>query len=190
MPNRVAFYQSQCDRFAKHYDRYAVCQRRIAQELLSRVQQHDSKPDRILDLGSGTGSLCDLLREQYPQAHVFATDRSLSMLQVHRAKHQNNDKLRQVCASFDDLPFQPECFDLIVSNMALHWSQNISQCWANLFSLLRPGGMLLVTLSGPGTFQEWQTAWQEIDDLPHLIEFHIQPALLVICSNVVLWRQW
>ena len=30
---------------------------------------------------------------------------------------------------------------------------------------------MLATLSGPGTFQEWQAAWQAVDDLPHLLEF-------------------
>jgi len=68
------------DRAASSYDDYAVLQREIESRLLERIEFQRHEPDRILDLGCGTGSASRTLAGQFPQAGVIALDWAPAML--------------------------------------------------------------------------------------------------------------
>jgi ArsR family transcriptional regulator len=79
---------------------------------------------RLLDIGTGTGRMADLLAPC--SDHVVALDRSPEMLRLARARLQKMPAARWelVQGDFAALPFEPESFDTIVLHQVLHYAQD------------------------------------------------------------------
>lgn len=167
--------QKQFDRCATSYDDVAECQVQVADLMLSRLEPLALSPQRILDMGSGTGYCAHHLAQQYPKADVFAMDVSLQML---ARQADRDEKVTGLCADCHQMPFVAGSFDLIVSNMVLHWCQDIAKVLQEIKALLSPNGVFVFTLAGPETFHEWQQAWQSIDQYAHVLPF-VPPSQLV-----------
>jgi SAM-dependent methyltransferase len=79
-----------------------------------------SKPERALDLGTGTGSVALLVAERFPQAEVVGADLSPGMLIEARRKTPPElaDRVRFDEADAERLPYPDEWFDLVtLANM-------------------------------------------------------------------------
>jgi malonyl-CoA O-methyltransferase len=66
--------------------------------------------------------------------------------------------LRAVCANFTALPLPERSSELVFSNLALQWSIELESLFAEIRRVLAPGGMLLFSSLGPGSFWELRTA--------------------------------
>jgi malonyl-CoA O-methyltransferase len=160
------------DRISACYDDAAELPTQVADLMLHRLDALSLTPRHVLDLGSGTGYCAYRLQQMFSQANVYAMDASLGML----AQQRHLSKAGTVvCGDCHHLPFLPGSFDLIVSNMALHWCQDIEAVLREVWSLLSPGGVFVCSLAGPGTFREWRQAWQSIDQYTHTLSF-VEPA--------------
>ena len=73
------------DRAAETYDAAAVMQKLVREEMLSRLDLVNLKPQRILDAGCGTGYASQSLLKKYPDTHVISLDFAMSMLRKTRA---------------------------------------------------------------------------------------------------------
>lgn len=73
-------------RAAAHYDAHAVLQREVTARLAERLALFKFAPERILDVGCGTGQGLGQLRQVYPDASFAALDIALPMLQTARQK--------------------------------------------------------------------------------------------------------
>jgi SAM-dependent methyltransferase len=60
----------------------------------------------------------------------------------------------RVAAEAEALPFAPAVFDLILSPLALHWTNDLPGALVQLRQCLRPDGLLLVSLLGGETLAE------------------------------------
>ncbi|EFA86651.1 hypothetical protein PPL_00452 [Heterostelium album PN500] len=54
----------------------------------------------------------------------------------------------------EPLPFQPQQFDLILSNLSIHWMNDLPGVFSHLKSLLKPNGVFLASLLGEETLTE------------------------------------
>jgi len=91
-------------------------------------------PQRVLDLGTGSGDVAALIAERYPRAEVVAVDYSRRMLRLARARHrQPNLTFRR--ALVERLPFPDASFDLVVL-------VNVSPEPFELRRVLAPGGQV------------------------------------------------
>ena len=168
-------------RAAASYDEAAVLQRAVAAHLDERLDLVKLQPQRVLDVGAGTGILTEKIYARYPNAQVVAVDLSLSMLQRARQKlmHQGRwlQRLRGECpvmltaADAYQLPFADASFDLIVSNLMLQWCDDLDGVLTELRRLLRPEGLLLFTSFGPDTLKELRAAWAQVDGREHVNTF-------------------
>ncbi len=61
-------------------------------------------------------------------------------------------------ADEEALPFAPESFDLVVSNMALHWVNDLPGCMIQVRRALRPDGLFLGAMLGGETLKELRAA--------------------------------
>lgn len=157
------------DRAAESYDRHAVLQHQVEQELLERVAYFELSPDAVLDLGCGTGIGTSVLTERYPGTGVIGLDWSQGMLG--QARRRTAEVAMQVCADMCRLPFTARSFDLVFSNLAIQWSPDTAGLYAEVRRVLKPGGLFLFTTFGPETLIELRTAWSQVDDLPHVNDF-------------------
>ena len=68
------------DKASASYDAAAELQRRVRDELLSRLDELEGKPQRVLDLGAGTAHGSRALKRRFPKALVVAADIAPGML--------------------------------------------------------------------------------------------------------------
>ena len=151
------------DRAAASYDRAAVLQHEVGQRLLERLDLVKLVPDRILDVGSGTGRLGSALIRRYPNAALVEVDLSLQMLRQGRPREgwwrrlvstPRGAKRYRVCADMEQLPLEPNTVGLACSNLALAWSSRPQVVLGELRRVLTRGGLLMFTSLGPDTLKE------------------------------------
>lgn len=159
------------DRAAERYDQHAVLQAEVATRLLERLDYFDLKPQRVLDLGCGTGQPGRALAERFPGADILSLDWAPAMLRQARRSHWQGPaatRLRALCADMQQLPLAPRSVDLVFSNLAMQWSNDLPELYAGLRRVLRPGGLLVFSTFGPDTLYELRAAWAQVDRRTHV----------------------
>lgn len=142
---------------ANHYDDHAGPQRAAAAlvgELAQR--QKPSGVHRILEIGCGTGFLTRDIQVRWPGAELIVTDLSPEML----ARTAKGALVAGTFLAMDGEapPFEGEWFDLILSNLAFQWFDDLPEALARQANLLRPGGSLIFSTMGEGSFNNWRKA--------------------------------
>ena len=69
----------------------------------------------------------------------------------------------ELVADEELLPFKEQSFDAILSNLSLHWVNDLPGALAQIRSSLKPDGLFLASLFGTGTLQELRTALMEAE---------------------------
>lgn len=154
------------DRLASRYDQHAALEQEVASRLLERVDFHRIPPQRILDLGSGTGQASAALKNRFRKAQVIGLDCSAGMLAQQQRRSGLLRPLKAVCADFSAIPLAGGSSELVLSNLAIHWGVEAEKLFTEVRRVLVPGGMLLFSTLGPGTFPELRTAMGETAAAP------------------------
>lgn len=117
--------------------------------IISALAAFTGANPRVLDLGSGPGSLSSRVLERIPGAEVIAIDTDPVLLELGRSAFEGDNRLHFVDADLRDdwpaqLPRTPP-FDAAVSTTALHWLSlaDLVRFYPKLAGALRPGGVLL-----------------------------------------------
>jgi ubiquinone/menaquinone biosynthesis C-methylase UbiE/DNA-binding HxlR family transcriptional regulator len=104
---------------------------------------------RVLDVGTGTGRMLQLLADRAERA--VGLDSSHSMLSVARANLERTGvghwELRQ--GDVHSPPLDPASFDLVVIHQVLHYLDDPARAVAEAGRLVAPGGRLLVVDFAP-----------------------------------------
>lgn len=134
---------------AVHYDRLAALQQTIGFRLLKTIAHE--KPKNILDIGMGTGLLTENLCAQFPNAEIVGLDFSDGMIEYARKK---NPYFRIVQADARKLPFKKNIFDMVISNLAYQWVDDLNGAFEKVFNVLKKGGVFYFSSFGPKTLEE------------------------------------
>ena len=173
------------DRAAHTYDGAADVQKSSA-ELLARalVQRADRAPASILDLGSGTGYLVELLLQYFPDSQYTLNDISPKMLAVARNKLGQRANVAYQLGNFEQDAFKPH--EWIVSNFSLQWAQNLNR---TLRSLYGQADTLAFSCLLDGTFSEWETLLQSRGIPSTLLDYPTAEALVATLQSLpgALW---
>lgn len=111
----------------------------------------------VLDLGCGYGWHCKYAVE-LGAASVVGIDGSAKM--VEEAIARNNDpKISYCVCKLEDYDFRPESFDLVISNLVLHYIENLDLIFEKVYGTLKRDGVFLINIEHPiftsGVNQEW-----------------------------------
>ena len=159
------------DRASSSYEATAVLQSRIADELTTRLDPFDFRPQVILDLGAGTGRTAAELKRRHRRALVIALDIAPGMLRQ-AAHHQRFlRRFERVCADAARLPLETASVDIIFSNLMLQWCDPLDYAFAEVRRVLKPQGFFAFTTFGPDTLKELRSAWAEADTHNHVNRF-------------------
>src|SRR5512133_3657088 len=140
---------------ASEYDCYAQVQKRVVSELVARLPA-DLLPYQIaLDLGTGTGDLARQLRERAPDLPLVVADIAHLMTCAAATQVAN---VAAVDADAEALPLRSESIGLVLSASMYQWVNDLSQAFAEIQRVLKPGGLFAFALFGAGTLCELRTA--------------------------------
>lgn len=147
---------SHCEQVKRHfnkanktYDQHCGLQQSTGEKLIGLTRPLISHINHIIDLGCGTGLTTEKVAHAFSYRTFHALDIAKELL------NKTKQRLPSIViheSSFDDLPDQH--FDLIFSNMALQWSQDLSHTLATIKSRLSPKGLLVFSIPLAGTLIE------------------------------------
>jgi malonyl-CoA O-methyltransferase len=168
----------------------------LRREISGRMQERLAlvriTPQRVLDAGCGEGADLSILQSSFAEARVLGIDASPQMLGAARDKqtaaqstlkrlltkwlpatslHGAGASAGLLCSDFAQMPFVVNAFDLVWSNLALHWHPQPDRVFAEWRRVLRVDGLLMFSCFGPDTFKELRAAFATVDDAPHALPF-------------------
>lgn len=154
--NIVAFNHNELvgDRFSNaviSYDSVAGIQKKCAKMLFDFLLTIEKfAPNSILDIGTGTGYMPDVLLKKFNNAKYTLNDISGKMLEYCKKKFAHNKDFQYIHGDFDDIIF--DFNDLVVSNFALQWSKFFFE---TLEKFVQKSKYFAFTALLDGTFEEW-----------------------------------
>jgi malonyl-CoA O-methyltransferase len=171
--------RSSFNRAAASYDRVAVLQRTVAERMNERLALVKFQPSIILDGGCGTGYGQTLLKARYPLARQIGLDIAINMLRLTRGAPSwwkswlpgQASKTTLVCGDLESLPLKSGCVDMIWSNLALQWCNDLEATFAGARRVLAPNGLFMFSTFGPDTLTELRQAFIRIDGHTHVSRF-------------------
>ena len=158
-------------RAAATYEAHAILQDEVQKRLQERLDEAALSPQRILDVGCGTGRGTALLRKRFPKAQTLALDLAMPMLRAARKHRGWLHPFTRVCADAEALPLADSSIDLLHSNLCLQWCGNLESTFEGFRRVMRPRGLVLFSTFGPQTLQELRAAFAEVDATPHVSGF-------------------
>lgn len=162
---------------APDYDASAVMQREVCIRMLERLDYIKNSPAMMLDVGSGTGWGSRQLAERYPAAQMVALDIAMGMLQTAKGKTSWWKKLfagktpQYVCADVEALPLLGNSVDMVWSNLALQWCNDLPATFVEILRVLKTDGLFMFSTFGPDTLKELRIAFNGVDNNSHLNRF-------------------
>jgi len=133
------------DLWSATYDRPGLQQatyRPIHNAVLARLE--GARPERILDLGCGTGQLTERLATTFPDANVVGADLSNGMIERAAERLVDDDTTDFVRADAQHLPIAGGTFDVVTCTESFHWYADQQAAAAELARLVKPGGRVII----------------------------------------------
>lgn len=112
------------------------------QPLFPDVQGKD-----VLDLGCGYGWHCKYAADMGAR-RVTGIDLSEKMI-AEAQKRNSHERIDYHVASLLDWNYQPSAYDVVVSNLVLHYVEDLDVVYHRIYEMLRPGGVFLMNIEHP-----------------------------------------
>jgi ubiquinone/menaquinone biosynthesis C-methylase UbiE len=145
---------------SRHYGCPAGVIGRVAGERMAR--QHEAEAawtvsllaltptDRVLEIGCGAGHALELAAREVPSGQAVGIDLSLTMVRAARRRNAPAIRAGTIVVEQADvtrLPFGENQFDKLFSIHSIYFWPDRAGALAELRRVLRPGGMLALTLT-------------------------------------------
>jgi SAM-dependent methyltransferase len=143
-------------RAAAHVAKHDFLMREVGSRLAERLEDVKRRFPLALDLGGRDGSLGEALGARGGVHHLITAEPAEAMLR--RAPGAG-----RVVADEERLPFGNETLDLVLSNLSLHWVNDLPGALIQIRRALKPDGLFLGAMLGGDTLIELRTAWLMAD---------------------------
>ncbi len=124
--------------------------REVAERLADRLDDVRRQFPLALDLGCHTGQLAAILAERGGIETLVQVDMSGELVEYARGARAVVDE--------EILPFADGRLDLVLSNLSLHWVNDLPGALLQIRRALRPDGLFLASLLGGDTLHELRSA--------------------------------
>ncbi len=143
-----ALHRRRLDRAARLYDGAAFLKARAAEDIVRRLEAILRDFPLAVDLGARNGAFARALQgsDDAGVGSLIETDLSGAMLAGRKGMRVVVDEER--------LPFAEQSLDLIVSSLALHWTNDLVGALVQARRALKPDGLFIAALLGGSTLTE------------------------------------
>lgn len=137
----------------------------VAAHLAERLDDIKRVFPRALDLGCHAGQLAPHLENRAGIETLIQSDLSPGMARAALARTPLARKESGLALAADEewLPFKAGSFDLIVSCLSLHWTNDLPGTLAQIRRALKPDGLFLAALLGGESLKELRQALSEAE---------------------------
>ncbi len=134
------------DRAADSLAQHDFLLREVADRLADRLLDINRRFPVALDLGCHTGQTGQIIDPRCGVDTLVQSDLSPAMAR----------RAGGLCLAADEeaMPFATGAFDLIISNLSLHWVNDLPGALVQAEAMLKPDGLFLAAMLGGGTLQE------------------------------------
>lgn len=139
------------DQAAKNFADHDFLIREVAARLYDKYLDINRNFQHILDLGCHGGELGRHLQDKF----IIHQDISQKFLR--------SGKGVRVQADEEFLPYRPHSLDLILSNLSLHWVNDLPGCLVQIKQALKPDGLFLGALFGGESLTELRQCLMEAE---------------------------
>jgi NADH dehydrogenase [ubiquinone] 1 alpha subcomplex assembly factor 5 len=146
------------ERAAANLESHDFLFREAAERLADRLDDVTRRFPRTLDLGCHGGEIDAVLRGRGGIKTLIQCDLSTAM-----ARRAAANGRATLVADEELLPFAPESFDLVISNLSLHWVNDLPGCLLQIRQCLKPDGLLLASMLGGETLFELRQSLMEAE---------------------------
>ena len=157
------------DKGADCYDKHSGVQQKISENLLDlffNELKENQEGFSLLDLGCGTGFCSKKISENVSLTKIHLLDISNKMIKKSkiRFKNQNVFFFQNDFDFFDNF----ENYNLIVSNMSLHWSKDFLKLIKKILNSIKKNSILLLSFPNSRSFNNLKTKHHKlINDFPN-----------------------
>jgi malonyl-CoA O-methyltransferase len=144
------------NRASHTYNSASELQDRVAQSLAQRVLEYTWNQPTVLEVGCGTGGLTKLLLPRLPGRWIITDIAPAMVNSVRNISPLTTTSFHIMDGESPDLP--EFSIDLIVSNLAAQWFENLPAALMKLSRRLSPRGRMILTMLGKGSLSEWSDA--------------------------------
>lgn len=149
-----------------YYNDAAKLQKYAAEKLFLFPNMNFSDKKCIVDLGSGTGFISDILIKQgIDSSNIISMDIAEKMLL------QNKVSSKSLCADADYIPLKDHSADIVLSNLTLQWMPDLKKTFHEIHRILKRNGLFIFSTLGENTLCELRDCWKKIDSYTHVNSF-------------------
>lgn len=143
------------DRAARDVHSFDFLLREVAKNLVERLDLVKKEFPVMVDLGGRHGVLAEELKKRAGTAHVFSTDLSQAMAA--------RSPVRALVADEEFLPFRAGSLDAVLSNLSLHWVNDLPGALVQIRQALKPDGLFIAALPGGQSLKELRQCLMEAE---------------------------
>lgn len=134
---------------AKRYGREArIRMRYLSKSFVSVAKNWGITEGKVLDIGTGPGSLAIEFAKEIPGVEVIGLDLSDVILELARDNAQKSEVSSRVSferGDAEEMPFEDDMFDLVISSNTLHLIKNPIKMFNEIHRVLKPKGRFFIS---------------------------------------------
>ena len=134
------------NRAAAKFDDHEFLFAETGERLCDRLEDINRKFPTALDLGCRTGGLNRMVGERGGIKKMIQCDISKAMC--------DRAETMAVVSDEEFIPFAPKSFDLVMSNLTLHWVNDLPGCLTQIHQTLKKDGLFIANMLGGETLKE------------------------------------
>jgi len=144
---------------ASQYDSLAKVQKKVIDRFIELLANTIPPPASLLDIGAGTGRLLVKVSRIFPETDLVGIDLAFGMTKVARNRLKQSKRTSLICGDAENLPFEDNAFDMVVSTSTYQWISPIEEAFAEAYRVLRPSGRFCFALFGEKTLFELKESY-------------------------------
>lgn len=139
---------------SKNVEIYDYVKEEIGYRLADRIFDIKRQFNRVIDLGCSRGYVSRHIVADSVQ-NLIMTDNSETLVSQSFCNDPGVRTEKLVCdEEHIDKTFEPDSVDLVISNLALHWVNNLPSCFKQVMKILKIDGVFLGSMFGIDTLYE------------------------------------